>query len=180
MLAMDHYYRDQSEIPFEERIKVNYDHPEAFDNDLYLSHIRQLLQGKPVQMPQYSFTEYTRIPQTVGLHPAPIVVLEGITLLVDARLRELMDLKVFVDTDADVRFIRRLERDIAERGRNVQSVVKQYLELVRPMHLSFVEPSKRYADVIIPHGGRNVAALDMLTARIASQLMGVEAGGGKG
>lgn len=173
MLAMDHYYLDQSHISFAERTRVNYDHPEAFDNDLYLSHIQQLLSGNPIQMPQYSFTEYTRTQQTILLRPAPIVVLEGITLLVDARLRELMDLKIFVDTDADVRFIRRLERDIAERGRSVESVVKQYLELVRPMHLSFVEPSKRYADVIIPHGGRNVAALEMLTARIASQLMGV-------
>jgi uridine kinase len=174
MLAMDHYYRDQTHMPFEERVKVNYDHPEAFDNDLYLAHIQQLLAGQAIAMPQYSFTEYTRTTQTVAVRPAPIVVLEGIVVLVDARLRELMDLKVFVDTDADVRFIRRLERDIAERGRSVGSVVQQYLELVRPMHLSFIEPSKRYADVIIPHGGHNAAALDMLTARIARQL---EAGG---
>jgi uridine kinase len=180
MLAMDHYYRDQSDMAFEERVRVNYDHPEAFDTDLYLGHIQELLQGRAIRMPQYSFTEYTRTDQTLLLQPAPIVVLEGITLLVDGRLRALMDLKVFVDTDADVRFIRRLERDMAERGRSVQSVVKQYLELVRPMHLSFIEPSKRYADVIIPHGGRNIAALDMLTARIASQLMGLEAEGEKG
>lgn len=170
VLPMDNYYKDQSDLPFEERIRVNYDHPAAFDLELYLAHIAQLRQGRSVEMPLYSFEEYTRLNETVRVEPAPVVVLEGILVLFDERLRELMDLRIFVDADADVRFIRRLQRDILERGRTVESVVEQYMERVRPMHLSFVEPSKRYADVIIPHGGKNSAALDMLTARIHSLL----------
>lgn len=168
LLPMDNYYKANTYLPLEERQKLNYDHPEVFDMDLYLGDVRRLLSWQRVQMPQYSFKEYTRRAETVLVKPAPVVVLEGIMVLVDASLRELMDLKVFVDADPDVRFIRRLERDLAERGRSVQSVVKQYLEQVRPMHLSFVEPSKRYADVIIPRGGRNEQALAMLTARVTS------------
>ncbi|WP_027883105.1 uridine kinase [Meiothermus rufus] len=168
LLPMDNYYKDNAHLPFEERLKLSYDHPDAFDLELYLAHIQQLLTGQPVAVPIYSFKEYTRAPQTLEVRPAPVVVLEGILLLVDARLRALMNLKVFVDTDADVRFIRRLQRDLMERGRSVESVIKQYLEHVRPMHLSFVEPSKRYADVIIPHGGHNQEALAMLSARVRS------------
>ncbi len=168
LLPMDNYYKDNAHLPFEERLKLSYDHPDAFDLELYLAHIQQLLAGQPVAVPIYSFQEYTRTPQTLEVRPAPVVVLEGILLLVDARLRALMNLKVFVDTDADVRFIRRLQRDLIERGRSVESVIKQYLEHVRPMHLSFVEPSKRYADVIIPHGGHNQEALAMLSARVHS------------
>ncbi len=168
LLPMDNYYKDNAHLPFEERLKLSYDHPDAFDLELYLAHIQQLLAGQPVAVPTYSFQEYTRTPQTLEVRPAPVVVLEGILLLVDARLRALMNLKVFVDTDADVRFIRRLQRDLIERGRSVESVIKQYLEHVRPMHLSFVEPSKRYADVIIPHGGHNQEALAMLSARVHS------------
>jgi uridine kinase len=167
LLPMDNYYKANTHLPLKERQKLNYDHPEVFDMDLYLEDVRRLLSWQSVQMPQYSFKEYTRRAETVLVKPAPVMVLEGIMVLVDARLREVMDLKVFVDADSDVRFIRRLERDLAERGRSVQSVVKQYLEQVRPMHLSFVEPSKRYADVIIPRGGRNEQALAMLTARVS-------------
>jgi uridine kinase len=170
VLPMDNYYKDQSDLPFEERIRVNYDHPAAFDLELYLTHIAQLRQGRSVEMPLYSFEEYTRLDKTVRVDPAPVVVLEGILVLFDERLRALMDLRIFVDADPDVRFIRRLQRDILERGRTVEGVVEQYMQRVRPMHLSFVEPSKRYADVIIPHGGKNGAALDVLTARIHSLL----------
>lgn len=166
LLPMDNYYKAYAHLPFEERVKLNYDHPDIFDLELYLQQITLLIAGKSVHIPTYSFTEYTRSPQTIEIKPAPVVVLEGIMVLVDEAVRSHMNLKVFVDTDADVRFIRRLQRDIAERGRSVESVVRQYLDLVRPMHLSFVEPSKRYADVIIPHGGRNEQALAMLTARM--------------
>ena len=165
---MDNYYKDSPDLPFAERVKLNYDHPEAFDTDLYLQDIWRVVAGQAVQMPQYSFKEYARIAETILVKPAPVVVLEGILALVDARVRDSMHLKVFVDADPDVRFIRRLERDIHERGRSVESVIEQYLEQVRPMHLSFVEPSKRYADVIIPHGGHNQQALAMLTARVSS------------
>ncbi|MCS7069357.1 MAG: uridine kinase [Meiothermus sp.] len=170
LLPMDNYYKDNRHLSFEERVKLSYDHPDAFDLELYLSHIRQIVAGRPVSVPVYSFKEYTRARETLEVKPAPVVVLEGIMLLVDATLRAEMNLKVFVDTDADVRFIRRLQRDIVERGRTVESVIQQYLEQVRPMHLSFVEPSKRYADVIIPHGGHNEEALAMLTARVRSLL----------
>ncbi|ADD29115.1 uridine kinase [Meiothermus ruber] len=178
LLPMDNYYKDNTHLPFEERLKQSYDHPDAFDLELYLTHIRQIVAGQPVAVPVYSFKEYTRSSETILVKPAPVVVLEGIMLLVDATLRAEMNLKVFVDTDADVRFIRRLQRDIAERGRTVESVIAQYLEQVRPMHLSFVEPSKRYADVIIPHGGHNQEALAMLTARVRSLVQDGRVGHG--
>ncbi len=168
LLPMDNYYKDNADLSPEERRKLNYDHPHAFDLTLYLEHILALVQGQPVEVPVYSFTQDTRTQDTLRVNPAPVVVLEGIMLLVDEAVRDQMNLKVFVDADPDVRFIRRLQRDMIERGRSVDSVVTQYLELVRPMHLSFVEPSKRYADVIIPHGGHNQQALAMLTARVQS------------
>lgn len=168
LLPMDNYYKDNASLPFEERLKLSYDHPDAFDLELYLRHVQQIVSGRAVSIPVYSFKEYTRARETIEIQPAPVVVLEGIMLLVDEAVRAQMNLKVFVDTDADVRFIRRLQRDLIERGRTADSVVKQYLEQVRPMHLSFVEPSKRYADVIIPHGGHNEEALAMLTARVRS------------
>ena len=178
LLPMDNYYKDNAHLPFEERLGLSYDHPDAFDLELYLTHIRQLVAGREVRMPVYSFKEYTRSPQTVLVKPAPVVVLEGIMLLVDAALRALMNLKVFVDTDPDVRFIRRLQRDMVERGRTAEGVIQQYLEQVRPMHLSFVEPSKRYADVIIPHGGHNEEALAMLAARVRSLVRDNKVGQG--
>lgn len=178
LLPMDNYYKDNSHLPFEERLKQSYDHPDAFDLELYLTHIRQIVAGQAVAVPVYSFKAYTRSQETVLVKPAPVVVLEGILLLVDAALRAQMNLKVFVDADADVRFIRRLQRDIVERGRTVESVIEQYLAQVRPMHLSFVEPSKRYADVIIPHGGHNQEALAMLTARVRGLVQDRKVGQG--
>jgi len=166
LLNQDNYYRDQAKIPLSARRVTNYDHPSAFDWDLLRDHLDALLAGVPVQMPTYDFTQSTRAEKTKTVLPAPVVILEGFFALYDPEVRERMHLKVFVDTDADVRFIRRLLRDTQERGRTTESVVTQYLEFVRPMHLSFVEPTKQYADVIIPHGGMNEPALEMLTARI--------------
>ncbi|GAA5503686.1 uridine kinase [Deinococcus xinjiangensis] len=170
VLNQDNYYRDQSDIPFEARLKTNYDHPAAFDWVLLREHVDALLAGVPIEMPEYDFTQHTRSPETTRVLPGRVVVLEGFFALYDEALRDRMHLKVFVDADADVRFIRRLLRDTQERGRTPQSVIEQYLEFVRPMHLSFVEPTKRYADVIIPHGGMNEPALDMLAARISTTV----------
>lgn len=170
VLNQDNYYRDQSDVPFEARLHTNYDHPAAFDWELLREQVDALLSGVPIHMPEYDFTQHTRAPQTTLVLPGPVVVLEGFFALYDEALRERMHLKVFVDADADVRFIRRLQRDTRERGRSAESVIAQYLEFVRPMHLSFVEPTKRYADVIIPHGGMNEPALDMLSARIRGAL----------
>lgn len=168
VLSQDNYYKDQSSIPFEARLKTNYDHPAAFDWDLLSEHVDALLAGVPIDMPEYDFNQHTRSSNTTIVLPASVVVLEGFFALYDEELRKRMHLKVFVDADADVRFIRRLLRDTQERGRTQESVIEQYLDYVRPMHLSFVEPTKRYADVIIPHGGMNEPALDMLAARIHS------------
>lgn len=166
VLNQDNYYRDQSDIPFEERLHTNYDHPAAFDWELLRQHLEALLSGQAIEMPEYDFTQHTRAEYTTRVEPAQVIVLEGFFALYDEALREKMSLKVFVDADADVRFIRRLLRDTQERGRTPESVIEQYLDFVRPMHLSFVEPTKRYADVIIPHGGMNEPALEMLAARI--------------
>ncbi|ULH16500.1 uridine kinase [Deinococcus sp. KNUC1210] len=170
VLVQDNYYRDQSDIPFDTRLKTNYDHPAAFDWELLGEHLEALLAGVPIEMPSYDFTHHTRAQQTLTVLPAPVVVLEGFFALYEKAIRTHMHLKVFVDADADVRFIRRLQRDTQERGRTQESVIKQYLDFVRPMHLQFVEPTKRYADVIIPHGGMNEPALDMLAARIRSTV----------
>lgn len=171
VLNQDNYYRDQSGISPEARRATNYDHPAAFDWALLREHLDALLSGVPIDMPTYDFTQDTRSAQTLTVLPAPVVVLEGFFALYDADVRDRMHLKVFVDADPDVRFIRRLERDTRERGRSQESVIHQYLEYVRPMHLSFVEPTKRYADVIIQHGGMNEPALDMLSARIRAALL---------
>jgi uridine kinase len=166
LLRLDAYYRDRNHLPFEERAADNYDHPDAFDWPLLLDHVRALQDGLPVQVPVYDFATYQRLPDRQTVAPARIVVVEGILVLYEPELRELFDLRVFVDTDADVRFIRRLERDVAERERSAESVIEQYLATVRPSHLQFIEPSKRYADVIVPHGGMNAPALDVLMARV--------------
>ena len=171
LLSQDNYYLDQAGIAPEVRRGINYDHPAAFDWPLLREHLDALLSGTAIQMPTYDFTKDTRAPDTQLVLPAPVVVLEGFFALYDEALRRRMNLKVFVDADADVRFIRRLERDTRERGRSLESVIAQYLEYVRPMHLSFVEPTKRYADVIIQHGGMNEPALDMLSARIRATLL---------
>ncbi len=169
-LQHDAYYHDASNLPPEERAKLNFDHPDALDNALLAQHIRDLQAGRPVEVPIYDFTTHTRKPETRRVNPEPVILVEGILIFAEPMLRDLMDIKIFVDTDSDLRFIRRLQRDIRERGRTVESVIEQYLSTVRPMHLEFVEPSKRYADIIIPEGGFNEVALDMVVARIRALL----------
>jgi uridine kinase len=169
-LQHDSYYRNLGDMPVELRHQINFDHPDALDNDLFANHIRALRAGDAVEMPLYDFATHTRRPETVRVEPRPILILEGILIFSDAKLRELMDLKIFVDTADDLRFIRRLRRDVSERGRSVELVIKQYLETGRPMHEQFVEPSKRYADVIIPEGGHNAVGIDLISGRIHAQV----------
>jgi len=166
VLEHDSYYRDRSDLRLEERSALNYDHPDALETDLLVRHLQELREGRAVEVPVYDFTRHARRAATETAHSRKAVIVEGILVLADRPLREQMDIKVFVDTDADTRFIRRLQRDLAERGRTLESVVDQYLSTVKPMHLEFVEPSKRYADVIIPEGGHNDVAVDMLLAMI--------------
>ena len=175
LVCQDAYYRDRAELTHEERQKINYDHPFAFDNDLLLEHLVSLRKGEPIQQPIYSFVTHTRLAESIHVRPAKIIVLEGILVLEDSRLRDMCDIKVYVDTDSDERFIRRLKRDIFERGRSVDSVIDQYLGSVRPMHLQFVEPTKRYADVVIPGGGANSVAIGLLLARIKTRLSEIQA-----
>ena len=165
----DSYYKDLRELPPAQRATTNFDHPNSLETELMVEHVRQLRDGKAVDVPSYDFTNHTRKKETLHIAPHPIVLVEGILLFTDPKMRELCDLKLFVDTDADIRFIRRLERDIKERGRTTDSVIKQYQATVRPMHLEFVEPSKRYADLIIPEGGYNEVAMDVFMARHRSQ-----------
>ncbi len=169
-LQHDAYYCDQGHLLPEERAKVNYDHPDTLDNELLVEHVKALRAWQPIEVPIYDFTTHTRTPQTRRVEPQPVILLEGILIFAVRDLQELMDVKIYVDTDADMRFIRRLQRDIAERGRTMSSVIEQYLSTVRPMHLEFVEPSKRYADVIIPEGGFNEVAMDMVVAQIQRLL----------
>jgi uridine kinase len=169
-LLHDAYYKDLSNLPLAQRAQMNFDHPDSLETDLLVEHLQKLRRWESIEMPVYDFTTYARKPETRHVEPNPVILVEGILVLVDRRLRELMDMKLYVDTDADVRFIRRLKRDIAERGRTIESVINQYLTTVRPMHLEFVEPSKRYADVIIPEGGFNQVALDMVVARLGELL----------
>lgn len=168
----DAYYRDQKHLPFEVRVKVNYDHPDSLETDLMIRQICQLLEGEAIEMPVYDFTTHSRKEETVHVEPKPVILVEGILIFTEKALRDLFDAKIFVDTDPDIRFIRRLTRDIEERGRTVKSVVEQYLRTVRPMHLEFVEASKRYADIIVPEGGLNLVALDMVIARLQALLNG--------
>ena len=166
----DSYYRDLSHLSYEERTRVNYDHPDSLENDLLIAHLDTLCTGKSVEVPIYDFTVHNRHSETQHVPPHPVVVVEGILIFADKALRERMDVKIYVDADADLRFIRRLDRDVKERGRSVTSVIEQYMQTVRPMHLEFVEPSKRYADVIIPRGGMNAVAIDMVVARVENLL----------
>lgn len=167
----DAYYRHRSDLPLEERRKINFDHPDSLETTLMREHILALQAWQPVEVPIYDFTTHQRTAETQHVDPQPIILVEGILVLAEASLRPLFNVKIFVDTDADLRFIRRLRRDIAERGRTADSVIQQYLSTVRPMHLEFVEPSKRYADVIIPEGGFNTVAIDMVSDRISSLLL---------
>ena len=170
ILRHDNYYKRHDDMPYEERCKLNYDHPDAFDTQLLYEHIRALKDGKAIQMPVYDYTVHNRSDETVGVNPAPVIVLEGIMIFAERRLCDLMDVKVFVDTDADVRILRRIIRDVNQRGRSLDSVIDQYLTTVKPMHEQFVEPSKRRADIIIPVGGENNVALDMLIERVRKHL----------
>lgn len=166
----DSYYRDLSHLPLDERRRHNFDHPDALEDELLLAHLRALIDGQAVDVPVYDFATYVRLPQVRRVEPRPVIVVEGILIYANHDLREMMDVKIFVDTDADVRLIRRIERDMDERGRTLDSVLRQYEETIRPMHLEFVEPSKRYADIIVPMGGHNTVALDMICARIERMM----------
>ncbi len=174
-LEHDAYYRDLSHLPLTKRKAFNFDHPDSLENELLIAHLETLLQGQPVQVPVYDFAQYVRTGQVRLVQSRPVIMVEGILIFVDKKLREMMDIKIYVDASADLRFIRRLKRDTAERGRSVNLVIEQYLATVRPMHLEFVEPSKRYADVIIPRGGQNIKAIEMVVAQI--QRMLVQLGG---
>ncbi len=166
MLQEDSYYKSQDDIPFEERTKVNYDHPNAFDTDLLIEQLEDLLSWKTIEIPVYDYAAHTRSKEVLVQEPREVIIVEGILTLNDARLRDLMDIKIFVDTDYDIRIIRRIQRDIEERGRTLQSVIDQYLETVKPMYHQFIEPSKRYADIIVPEGGENQVAIDLLVTKV--------------
>ncbi|GAB2024239.1 uridine kinase [Lactovum odontotermitis] len=170
MIQQDNYYKDQSELSMDERLAVNYDHPLAFDTDLMVAQLRELVNGRPVQVPIYDYAAYTRSERTYQQKPTRVIIVEGVLVLEDVNLRDLMDIKIYVDTDDDVRLIRRIERDIEERGRSLDSVIQQYLTTVKPMHHQFVEPTKRYANIIIPNGIENVVGVDILKAKIANLL----------
>jgi len=170
-LQHDAYYKDLSGLPPAQRAEVNFDHPNSLETELLITHVEQLKRGNPVEVPIYDFAHHSRTDRTFSVKPRGVILVEGILIFTEPALRGLFDVKIFVDTDSDIRFIRRLQRDITERGRTTESVVKQYMATVRPMHLEFVEPSKRYADVIIPEGGMNVPALDMVVARIEALLV---------
>ncbi len=169
-LQQDSYYRNLDDMPRDMRHHVNFDHPDAFDNELMLSHLKALRAGESIDQPVYDFVNHTRKPKTIPVAPLPAIIVEGILIFWDPRMRDLMDIKIFVDCDADIRFIRRLERDLRERGRSVASVIEQYMITVRPMHLQFVAPCMRYADIIIPEGGFNDVGIDLLTNKIRSVL----------
>jgi uridine kinase len=169
-LQQDSYYRNINDLPLDYRNIANFDHPDALDNDLLVNHVRRLKAGESVELPLYDFKTSTRLNETRHVESKPIVIVEGILIFVDPRLLEQMDIKVFVDTPDDIRFIRRLRRDLAERGRTVESVIEQYIGTVRPMHMQFVEPSKRHADVIIPEGGHNLVSIDLLSGKIRERL----------
>ena len=169
-IQQDTYYRNLKDVPLDYRQLPNFDHPDALDNDLLVNHVRKLRAGEVIELPVYDFRTHMRLNETRRVEPKPIVIVEGILIFADPRLLEQMDIKVFVDTPDDIRFIRRLRRDIAERGRTVESVIEQYLATVRPMHMQFVEPSKREADVIIPEGGHNLVSIDLLSGKIRERL----------
>ena len=169
-IQQDLYYRDLKDMPLDYRNAANFDHPDAVDNDLLVNHLKKLNAGEPVDLPIYDFKTHSRLAATTRVEPTPIVIVEGILIFAEPRLLEQMDIKIFVDTPDDLRFIRRLRRDIAERGRTLDSVIDQYMATVRPMHMQFVEPSKRFADVIIPEGGHNLVSVDLISGKIRERL----------
>lgn len=168
MLEHDSYYKDQSHLSFEERLKTNYDHPFAFDTDLLIEHLEKLLNYETIEKPVYDYVAHTRSTETVIQEPKEVIILEGILILEDKRLRDLMDIKIYVDTDDDIRIIRRIKRDMIERGRTLDSIIDQYLSVVKPMYHQFIEPTKRYADVIVPEGGENRVAIDLINTKVAT------------
>lgn len=170
VLQQDFYYKDQTHLPFEERLKTNYDHPLAFDNDLFIEHLEKLMKGETIDKPVYDFANHTRSTETIHQEPRDVIIVEGILILDDKRVRDLLDIKIYVDTDSDICLARRILRDINERGRTVDSVINQYVEVVKPMFHQFVEPTKRYADIIIPEGGYNQVAIDLLATKVRSIL----------
>ncbi|MGT2925769.1 uridine kinase [Streptococcus cuniculipharyngis] len=170
MIQHDSYYKDQSHLTFEERIKTNYDHPLAFDTDLLIEHLSALADGQSVDIPIYDYTQHTRSQETYRQEPQDVFIVEGILVLEDKRLRDLMDIKLFVDTDDDIRIIRRIKRDMQERGRSLDSIIEQYTSVVKPMYHQFIEPTKRYADIVIPEGVSNLVAIDVINTKIASIL----------
>jgi len=170
LIHHDAYYRDFSNLSVEDREKINFDHPDALETDLLVRHLQELADGRPVDVPVYDFTTHTRTGEVRRVEPTRVVIVDGILVLADPDLRRMLDMKVYVDADPDIRFIRRLERDLMERGRTLESVIRQYTTTVRPMHLEFVEPSKRYADIIVPVGGHNRVAVDMLVATLRELL----------
>ncbi|MPN49996.1 Uridine kinase [bioreactor metagenome] len=169
-MEQDFYYKDQSDLPFEERLKTNYDHPFAFDTDLFIKDLKKLIQYESIEQPVYDYSKHTRSDQVIHREPKEVIIVEGILILEDQRLRDLMDIKVYVDTDDDIRIIRRIKRDMESRGRTLDSVIHQYLTVVKPMHQQFIEPTKKFADIIIPEGGQNQVAIDLMTTKIASIL----------
>jgi uridine kinase len=173
-LPHDAYYKDLQDLPIAQRDMINFDHPDSLDTDLMIEHIQQLRKWEPIELPVYDFKSHTRTSRSLTVQPQSVIIVEGILIFAEQALRDEFDVKIFVDTDPDIRFIRRLQRDIAERGRTTDSVINQYLNTVRPMHLEFVDPSKRYADVIIPEGGRNTVAMDMVVARLRDLLRGTQ------
>lgn len=175
-LAHDAYYRELTNLPPNQRAEFNFDHPNSLETEMLIQHLLMLKDGQAINLPVYDFTTHSRTSQTIRVHPKPVIIVEGILIFVEPALRDMLDVKLFVDTDADIRFIRRLQRDITERGRTTETVIRQYITTVRPMHLEFVEPSKRYADVIIPEGGLNTVAMDMVIARIEALLRSEGAG----
>jgi len=170
VIDQDSYYKNLEDVPLRDREARNFDHPDAFDNDLLKRHIRDLLEGRPIEQPIYDYSEHRRLPETRTVGEHTVIVLEGILIYVDPELRAMMDIKLFIDADPDVRFIRRLRRDLMERGRSIDSIVRQYEESVRPMHLQFVDPTKRHADLIVPEGGHNTVAIDLVKSKIRELL----------
>ncbi|HAR5655230.1 TPA: uridine kinase [Staphylococcus pseudintermedius] len=166
LIEQDYYYKDQSHLTFEQRLKTNYDHPCAFDNDLLIQNLKSLQSGQSVEVPTYDYTNHTRSDKTIAFQPKDVIIVEGIFALENEELRNMMDVKIYVDTDADLRILRRLVRDTKERGRTMESVIDQYLTVVRPMHNQFIEPTKKFADIIIPEGGSNKVAIDIMTTKI--------------
>ncbi|MGB2574561.1 uridine kinase [Leuconostoc citreum] len=170
LLQQDSYYKDQSDKPMSERVKTNYDHPDSFETDLFVSDLRRLLRHEAISKPIYDYPNHTRAKEVEPVEPADVIIVDGVLLFNDSRVRDLLDMKIFVDTDDDIRFLRRLERDIDERGRTVRGVIDQYLATVKPMYHQFVEPTKRYANIIVPEGGENLVAIDMLTNQAKAML----------